>query len=114
MIDCIGVSEASIWLHFCGFYSVPDPVDQFRTLVQNQQKRQHSQSGGSTPYFAPNIIKIYVLVHESSSGITEMKAQNIFTQVQFILSSTIPKYHIGSMVQGRILFGIASGPGNLR
>lgn len=66
----------------------PDPVDQFRTLVQNQQKRQHSQSGGLTPYFAPNIIKIYVLVHESSSGVTEMKAQNMFTQVQNAFEST--------------------------
>lgn len=59
-----------------------NPVEQLRTLSQVQHKYQHDRVGSNTPYFSPNILKYYILVHDVNSGITDMQAENMFTQIQ--------------------------------
>ena len=65
-----------------------NPVEQLRTLSQVQHKYQHDRVGTNTLYFSPNILKYYILVHDVNSGITDMQAQNMFTQIQNAFEST--------------------------
>jgi len=60
----------------------PNPVEQLRTLSANQHRQQHEKAGSYPTYFCPNILKYYVLVHDSYSSIDDGTAQELFTQVQ--------------------------------
>jgi len=59
-----------------------DPVQQLRNLALIQHKNQHDRVGTAPHYFVPNILKCYILVHDVSGPVTEMQAQNMFTQIQ--------------------------------
>lgn len=58
------------------------PLDQFNALVQLQHRNQHDRTGASVQYFAPNVIKYFILIHDVSSGISEEVVQSLYTQVQ--------------------------------
>ena len=65
------------------------PVEAFRQLSANQQRQQHDRSSWSYPvYFSPNILKYYVLVHDTYSDIEDSKAQEMFTMVQNAFDSS--------------------------
>ena len=55
----------------------------------NQQRHQHDRSSWSYPvYFSPNILKYYVLVHDTYSDVEDSKAQEMFTMVQNAFDSS--------------------------
>ena len=53
----------------------------FRNLSQIQHRNQHDKPGSYPQYFAPNILKSYLLVHDVFSGVSDTEAQNLFMQV---------------------------------
>jgi len=65
-----------------------NPVEQLRTLSANQHRHQHEKAGSYPTYFCPNILKYYVLVHDSYSAIDDGTAQELFTQVQNAFDSS--------------------------
>jgi len=61
-----------------------DPVEALRSLVSMQQRAQHERTGPNAypQYFVPNILKYFVLVHDSYSPVDDAAAAEIFTKIQ--------------------------------